>query len=460
MAGWLAQQPPEVRSRWLAELSEDDRAALLTDWRFLARPEQLPPPGDWTTWLFLGGRGAGKTRSGAEFTQAEVEAGRARRPALIGPTASDIRDVMVEGPTGILAVASSRWMPKYEPSKRRLTWPNGVRAKLFSAEEPERLRGPQHDFYWGDEPAAWRFPEAFDQLMLGLRLGTRPRGVLTTTPKPVRLIRDLVADDDVVITHSTTYRNRANLAAPFLKKIVKRYEGTRLGRQELLAELLSDVPGALWTHELIEKHRLHVDQRGKLVLPEIVRVACAIDPAVTRGEDADETGIIVGALGANDHVYIFEDLSGRDAPVEWALKVKNAHGRRALDVVVGEANNGGDLVELNVRAVWSGAPYKKVHASRGKRARAEPVSSLYERGLVHHVGVFPELEQELTSWVPDMGLESPNRHDALVWLVHELALQDQDDAVLDFYGEEVERQRRLKAAMQAATGQEALTAHG
>jgi phage terminase large subunit-like protein len=270
-AGWLASLPEAMRTELLGELSPSQARALVYEWRFWARPNQLPPEGDWRVWLLLAGRGFGKTRTGAEMIRARAIARTARRLALVAPTAGDARDVMVEGDSGILAISPPWERPRYEPSKRRLTWPNGAIATLFSADEPERLRGPQHDAAWCDELASWRYPEAWDMLMFGLRLGIDPRVVITTTPRPTTLLRELIVDPTVVVTRGTTYENRANLALGFLGQIVRKYEGTRLGRQELNAELLEDVPGALWNRGLIEGTRA-------CSAPALIRVVVAIDP--------------------------------------------------------------------------------------------------------------------------------------------------------------------------------------
>jgi len=392
------------RLRYLRELQAQ---AAGPRWRDIARPAQLAPDGDWTVWLYSGGRGAGKSRAGAEWVHEQVQKG-ARRIALVGPTAGDVRDVMVEGESGILNCGPVR--PTYEPSKRRVTWPNGAIATTYSADEPDRLRGPQHDAAWCDEIAAWRYPQAWDMLMLGLRLGTDPRVVATTTPKPVKLVRDLMAT--AVVTRSTTYDNLDNLAPTFREQILSRYEGTRLGRQELLAELLEDVPGALWTRDLIEK------ARG--VAPDLSRIVVAIDPAVTSGEQSDATGIIV--VGSIQNVgYVLEDLSGRYPPEQWANIAVDAYRRWEADRIVAEANNGGDLVASVLRAVNPNVPVRLVRASRGKRARAEPVSALYEQGRIIHAGTFPELEDELCVWTPDT-VESPDRMDAMVWGLTDLML--------------------------------------
>jgi predicted phage terminase large subunit-like protein len=402
--------PDAERRALLDGLSDSDADDLLHDWRFWARPDQLAPPGDWRTWLILAGRGWGKTRTGAEWVRAEVEAGRRGRLALIGATAADVRDVMIEGESGIMATARPSFRPVYEPSKRRVTWPNGAIATAYSADEPDRLRGPQHDGAWPDELAAWRYPEALDMLMFGLRLGNDPRSVVTTTPRPTKLIRELITAPTTTVTTGSTYDNLANLAPAFAEQIIRKYEGTRLGRQELLAELLTDVPGALWTYAMLEDRR---------AAPDLVRVVVAIDPAVTSGEDSDETGIVVAGLGVDGRGYVLADRSCRLSPDGWASRAVGAFDDHRADLVVAEVNNGGDMVESTVRTVRKTLPYKKIHASRGKQTRAQPVAALYEQGRVSHVEVFPELEEQLTTWTPESGT-SPDRLDALVWALTEL----------------------------------------
>ncbi|MDR9392599.1 MAG: terminase family protein, partial [Trueperaceae bacterium] len=377
-----------------------------------ARPNQLPPEGSWTTWLLLAGRGFGKTRTGAEFVRSEIENNRAHRVALIAPTAADTRDVMIEGESGLLNVCPPWNRPKYEPSKRRLTWPNGAIATMYSADEPERLRGPQHDLLWADELAAWRYPQAWDMAMLGLRLGT-PRAVVTTTPKPTKLIQALTKSDTVAITRGSTFDNRANLAPAFFEQIIQKYEGTRLGRQELYAEVLTDTPGALWTRDLIEAAHATSDP------PELVRVVVAIDPAVTSGEESDETGIIVAGIDHDKHLHVLEDGSMRGTPSEWATKAVRLFDQYAADRVVAETNNGGDLVEATLRTVRRNLPYRKVTATRGKRMRAEPIAALYEQHKAHHHGNLSTLEDQMVTFTPDT-IDSPDRLDALVWAATEL----------------------------------------
>jgi phage terminase large subunit-like protein len=416
--------------RAAAGLGDEDAAALAHAWAICGRAKQAPPAGDWRIWLLLAGRGFGKTRSGAEWVRTRIENNRAGRVALVAPTAADARDVMIEGASGLIAVARPEFKPSYEPSRRRLVWPNGAIVTAFSAEEPERLRGPQHDAAWCDELAAWPYEEAWDNLMLGLRLGTDPRCVVTTTPRPVKLLRRLLADDEaVMVTHGATRENARHLAPAFLDTIVRRYEGTRLGRQELEAELLDDTPGALWARALFEREGARV-----AVAPSLRRVVVALDPAMTSGEEADETGIVVAGLGHDSQGYVLADLSGRMAPHRWAVLALDAYRDYKADRIVGEVNNGGDLVAATLRAIDAGAAFKEVRASRGKLARAEPVAALYERGQVHHVGTFPALEDQMCGYSGARGIASPDRLDALVWALSELMLEREEAAaVLEYY---------------------------
>jgi phage terminase large subunit-like protein len=419
-ASSLASLPEPLRNKVVWSLTRKQALRLKHDWPYRARPEQLPPPGDWRVWLLLAGRGFGKTRTGAELVRTRVGAHTARRIALVAPTAADARDVMVEGESGLLALAPPADRPLYEPSNRRLTWPNGAVATTYSADEPERLRGPQHDFAWCDELAAWRYPEAWDMLMFGLRLGDDPRAVVTTTPRPTRLIRALLADPKVVMTRGATAENRANLAPAFLDQIVKRYQGTRLGRQELDAELLDDMPGGLWQRGIIEATRT-------VTVPKFSRVVVAIDPAVSTSEHADETGIIAAGRDANGHGYVLADASGRYAPAEWARVAIAAYGARHADRIVAEINNGGDMVEATLRMIDPNVPFSAVRAARGKVARAEPVAALYEQGRIHHIGAFPQLEDQMCSFTSDFDRKaagySPDRVDALVWALTELLVE-------------------------------------
>jgi predicted phage terminase large subunit-like protein len=408
--------------------------AIESDWQSIARPEQLPPPGDWATWMILAGRGAGKTRTGAEWVRSLAEATSVARIALVGPTAADARDVMVEGESGIMAICPNSNRPTYEPSKRRLTWRNGVQATLFSAEEPARLRGPQHGAAWLDELGAWQnAQETWDMLQFGLRIGRKPRQVITTTPKPTKLIRALMKRDgqDVIVTRGRTIDNAANLAPSFLSQIVSRYEGTRLGRQELNAELLEDVPGALWTRDLIEDGR-----RSKTDLPSMTRIVVALDPAVTVSEGSDETGIVVAGLGVDGHGYVLEDASGKLTPIEWARRAVALYRKWGADRIVAEANQGGALVETTIRTVDRNVSLKAVHASRGKITRAEPIAALAEQFRIHLAGSFPELEDQLCTFAAG-STDSPDRLDALVWAFTELMVEtgQQFTGFLDYYRE-------------------------
>lgn len=410
--------PLKSRQLFLNQLTEEDCETLLHDWRFVGREKQQQPTGSWQTWMLMAGRGWGKTRTGAEFIKARVESGEGRRIALVGRTAADARDVMIEGESGLLNISPPWNMPRYEPSKRRLTWPNGAIAVAYSADKPDQLRGPQHDTAWLDELASWRYMDAYDQLQFGLRLG-HPRQIITTTPRPIEIIRQLLRDPHTVTTIGSTLENRDNLAPHALRRLLERYAGTRIGRQELEAELLDDAPGALWNRKLLDETRVRST-------PELKRIVVAIDPAVSVGEDANETGIIVAGLGENGHGYILDDLTNDGKPSEWASIAIAAYNRYMADRIIGEANNGGDMIENTIRTVRDDqdrpigrdVSYKKIHASRGKVARAEPVVSLYEQGRVHHVGVFPQLEDQQCQWI--QGDPSPDRLDAAVWAITEL----------------------------------------
>jgi phage terminase large subunit-like protein len=430
----------------IAAMTTADALELTHDWSFWARDEQKAPAGDWRVWLYLAGRGAGKTRSGAEWTREAVTTGGRRRIALVAPTAADARDVMVEGESGILAVSPAVARPIYEPSKRRLTWPNGAIATTYSADEPERLRGPQHDAAWCDELGAWRYPEAWDMLMFGLRLGRQPRCVVTTTPRSVRVLHEVLGRQDCVVTRGTSFENRDNLAPSFFSSIVRKYQGTRIGRQELEAELLQDVPGALWSHGIIEAARVSA-------VPELVRVVVAIDPAVTSGDDADETGIIVAGRDRNGDGYVLADLSGRYPPIEWARIAVSAYRTHGADRIVAEVNQGGDLVEQTIRTVDPNAAFTAVRASRGKLTRAEPISALYEQGRVHHLGVFPALEDQMVAFTPDIdrAAGSPDRADALVWALAELMIAPMASfGVYELYRQMAEEQETRELALIAA----------
>ena len=417
----------KARLRALTARSKADRLGLLSpaqlreleqDWYLRdpiasgARVEQVPPDGEWSTWLVLAGRGWGKTRTGAEWIHERVRQG-ARHLALVAPTAADARDVMVEGPAGILACAREADRPLYESSKRRVTWASGATATLFSAEEPDRLRGPQHDTAWCDEVASWtRIDDAWSMLQFGMRLG-QPRTLVTTTPRPVKVVRDLLADPSTVVTRGSTYDNAANLASSFLAEIRRRYEGTRLGRQELYAELLTDTPGALWTRAMIER-------AAARVAPELRRVVVAVDPSVAADGGGDECGIVVAGIDFEGVLWVLRDGSGNLSPSDWSRRAVALADEHEADAIVAESNQGGALVEQTLRAAGARVRVRLVHAARGKRVRAEPVAALYEQARVRHLPGLQRLEDELCTWASASGDPSPNRLDALVWACFEL----------------------------------------
>jgi phage terminase large subunit-like protein len=402
-------------------------------WELKARPNQLLPVGDWSVCLFCAGRGWGKTKVLSETANSWSHI--YQRQAIVAATAADCRDVMVEGESGILATAPNWHRPTYESTRRRVVWPNGAVAFLYSAEEPERLRGPQHGAALCDELGSWRVPETWDQLQFGLRLGRAPKIVVATTPRPTKLLRSLLAREGqgVIVIRGSSYENRANLAPGFFDSIVKKYEGTRLGRQELEAELLADVPGALWTLEMLDRCR-----RDRA--PELQRIVVSIDPAVSSREGSDETGIIVAGKDERGHGYILEDLSGRYQPHQWSTIAVEAYRRHQADRIIAEVNQGGDLVESTVRMISADVPFTAIHASRGKFIRAEPVSALFEQNKVHLVGNFPHLEDQLTSFVPDLDRNrsgSPDRADSMVYALTELLVeQERYGGLLAFYESE------------------------
>jgi phage terminase large subunit-like protein len=400
------------RQAFLNSLGNAEKAAIFYHWPFWARDNQLPPSGDWRVWLILAGRGFGKTRSGAELVRARVESGRWGRIALVAETAADARDVMVEGESGLLAVSPPWNRPLYEPSKRRLTWLNGAIATTYSGDDPDQLRGPQHDGAWADEPAKWRYSlDAWNQLEFGLRLGDHPQVVATTTPRPIPLIKQLVADRQTIVTRGSTYDNRPNLAQSFIERVLDRYEGTRLGQQELYAMLLDDTPGALWNRAILEATRVRE-------VPKLVHIVVGVDPAASSDEGANETGIVVVGKGGDGHGYVLADRTVLGSPVTWAKAALHAYATYQADRIVVERNNGGEMVEHTIRTTEGGkdVPIQTVWASRGKYTRAEPVSALYEQGRFHHVGMFAQLEDQQCGYVPGVpGMDSPDRMDAMVW---------------------------------------------
>lgn len=412
-------------------------------WGAQRRPSQIPPDWAWRHWLIMAGRGFGKTRTGAEWVREEVMHHGARRVALVAATAADYRDVMVEGESGILEVCDRYGIAvKWEPSKRKLTFPNGAIAKCYSAEKPNRLRGPQHDRYWADEPAAWdNALDTWDNLQFGLRLGTNPRGVLTTTPKPVPIVRTILAqkrtdarpNGTVAVTTGTTYENVDNLAPAFKDEILGRYEGTRLGRQELLGELLEDTPGALWRYAMLEATRVAFPP------PFLQRIVIGVDPKTGTPEDrpgledqpGSETGIIAVGIDSLGEGYVLEDASIDGTPLEWATAVVNTYRKWQADRIVAEANQGGAMVESTLRQVDPNLPITLVHASRGKLTRAEPVAAKYEQRKMHHVGAYPRLESQMTTY--DGSGDSPDRMDALVWATTDLMIRESTEVREDNY---------------------------
>jgi phage terminase large subunit-like protein len=411
-ASQLALLPPDAREAFFAECTPEELAALEYDWTgFWARPNQLPPHGPWKVWLILAGRGFGKSRTGAEQVIAWARTPK-RRIALVAETAADARDVMVEGESGILACAPPWCQPKYEPSKRRLTWPNGTLATTYSGDAPEQLRGPQHHYGWCDEVAKWKYAQdSWDNFELGLRLGEHPQAIATTTPRPIPLLRHLLTDPGTVVTRGSTYDNTVNLAASFKERILSKYEGTRLGRQELHAELLEDTPGALWTRKLLEDSRVRTT-------PALKRIVIGLDPG-------GEAGIIVAGVGEDGHGYVLEDLSISGSPATWAGQAITGYYKYKANAIIAETNHGGEMVLTTIATQDANVATKKVWASQGKYARAEPVSALYEKGLVHHVGMFATLEDQMCNWVPGEGLPSPNELDAAVWALTDLMLGDE-----------------------------------
>jgi phage terminase large subunit-like protein len=417
----LAKLPPGQRRAALEGMSAADLAALEWYWPFWARPDQLPPEGEWRTFLLLGGRGSGKTRASAEWVRAQMESGQRRQLGIIGPTADAVRRIMIEGPSGILSVCPPWNRPSYEPSTRKIVWPNGAIAYAFSAEEPDRLRGPNFDAHWCDEITSWaNAPDVWDMLQMALRIpgpqGHSPCGVVSTTPKNQPLLRAIMTAPSTVISRARTSDNAANLDASTLAYLNEKYGGSRLGWQELDAELLEDLEGALWNRNLIDACRV---KRG--AEPAMQRIVISIDPPGASSQDSAEAGIVVAGLGADRHAYVLADLSGRYSPEQWARRAVGAfHGWKA-DRIVAEKNFGGEMVESTIRLVDPLVAVRMVTASRGKQLRAEPVASWYEQHRVHHVGDgFAQLEDQMCGWCPTEPGPSPDRVDSLVWACTEL----------------------------------------
>jgi len=389
-------------------------AAFLKWWHpqmGLARLEQRPPQGNWSNWLYIAGRGAGKTRTAAEWLALQAIRADKTRWAVVAPTFADARDTCLEGESGLIAVLN-RYdeLDQYNRSQGALTLKNGSRIKIFSGEEPERLRGPQHHGAWVDELAAFRYlQETWDQLQFGLRLGQHPQVVVTTTPKPRGLLKELMTrtDNTVVITRGSTFDNAANLAPTALLELRARYEGTTLGKQELYGEMIDVVDGALFTRQQID------DNRSDKPIGRIMSTVVSVDPAVTNNDSSDETGIVVCASDDQGNGYVLADLTMKGRPDQWANATINAFDQWKCDCIVVEVNQGGDMVAQTLRTVRSLLPIKEVRATKGKRLRAEPIAAMYEQGRIHHLGTFPQLEDQMCTWVPDEG-KSPDRLDAMV----------------------------------------------
>jgi phage terminase large subunit-like protein len=410
----------DAQQVWLGQVTKEQFHRVRTDFRGHASVAQLEPDGGWLIWLFLGGRGAGKTRAGAEWVHRSVRAG-SRHVALVAPTFGDVREVMIEGVSGLLNIGPDDERPRYEVSRKRLVWPNGAIGHAFSAEDPDGLRGPQFDLAWGDELAAWAEPEkTLNTLRMGLRLDDKPRLMLTTTPRPLPLLKHLTGSAEVAVSHQPTAANADNLAPGFVAAMEQAYGGSALGRQELDGLLIDDPPGALWTRNQVE-----AACRAKAFNPG--RIIVAVDPPITGGPRADECGIVVAGVsegGPDRRAIILADRSfGPAMPADWAAAVAGAYEEFEADAVIAEANQGGEMVRSVLRAASTDLPIKLVHATRGKHVRAEPVAALYAARRIVHAGHFPALEDQMCAFgAPDAPRASPDRVDALVWAITELLL--------------------------------------
>jgi phage terminase large subunit-like protein len=389
-------------------------------WDYVGRANQQEPQGKWDVWALIAGRGFGKTRTGSEIVR--KWSNEVPSILLIGATSTDMRDIMIDGPSGILATSHKNNYPLYEPSKLRLTWKSGCVCLLRSADEPDRIRGVEAYRAWLDEFAAWNYPQdAWDMITMAVRIGDTKK-LITTTPRRLNVLKKIVAYPGTIITRGSTYDNIDNLSEAFRQTIIERYEGTRIGRQEIYAEILDDTEGALWKQDLIDKNRVKV-------APELKRIVVAVDPAVTSKPESDETGIIISGKGIDGHVYVLFDSSGKFTPHQWAQRSVTCYENYRADRIVAEVNNGGDLVETNIRMFNPDVPFKSVYASRGKVIRAEPIVALYEQGKVHHVGTHDKLEEQMTTWDPEKD-KSPDRVDALVWGIADLMYQQTDPEIL------------------------------
>lgn len=416
-AEFLASLSEPERTKELARLTPEAKAALLYEWKFWARPNQLAPEGDWAVWLALAGRGFGKTEAGAQWVRERVAEG-ARSIALIAETQKDLEEVMV---ARLISIYPEHERPKVRYKPVRILWPNGAQALGYNGTEPDQLRGPEFDTAWVDELAKYRYArETWDMLQFTMRSGTDPRIFVTTTPRPIPVVKEIAAAKDTRITRGSTFDNASNLPAAFLERLREKYEGTRLGRQELHAEILDDVPGALWNRAVLDEHRIKPEQ-----LPEMQRIVVACDPSGADGKSdkADDIGIVAAGLGIDGRYYVLADETCNLSPEGWGKRTVQTYHNHVADRVVGEANFGGDMVRFVIKAADPSVPYKAVKASRGKTVRAEPISALYEQGKVSHVGGFAALEDEMVNFTPSgyIGDGSPNRADALVWAITELS---------------------------------------
>lgn len=431
--------PIEKRQKILNSFSKEELAALKYNWKFNQRPAQREPEGDWSDWLILAGRSWGKTKCGSEWIRSLIDSNQAGRIALVGRTPGDVRDVMLEGDSGIMNVFPPHQRPTYQPALRKVTFYNGAVAYTYSSAEPNALRGPQHDAAWGDEPAAWYYPEeTYNMLKMGLRLGKNPRMVLTTTPRPIPFINSLLYQVDhdgnilkdgdgnylrnpaTAISTGTSWENQNNVSAKWFSDLERMYVGTRLGRQELYAELLADVEGALITQAILDRARFippFINNEYKM--PEFKVIGIGVDPATTNNKTSDTTGIIVGALGVDGIGYILEDLTMKGSPDEWGNAVNNAYLKHFAGKIVAESNQGGDMVKYVLKTINPNLPITLIHASTSKSARAQPIAALYEQGRIKHIGSHAKLESEWITWVPGEG-ESPGRIDAEVHLLTNL----------------------------------------
>lgn len=431
--------PSDEQMKRIMSLTDEEADLLLYDYDWNARPNQIIPQNGWGILILKAGRGFGKTWVGAHWIKREVQTNKYCN--LMGSTMNDVIKTMIMGPSGIMSICSKHEKPTFKNGE--LQWPNGARSLLFSAEEPERLRGPNHMKIWMDEVGSWRYQDSFDQAMFGLRLGKNPQCLITTTPRTTPLFKKLMANPRTLVMHGSTYDNKDNLAQVFLDKMADDYEGTRLGRQELYGELLEENENALWNLTMLDA--LRVESYNNFS-----RIVVAIDPAVTNNDSSDNTGIVVCGKGEDGHYYIIEDLTMKGKPSEWATVAVNAYHKYNADRIVAETNNGGDLVEDVIRNVDRNVSYKKVTATRGKILRAEPIAALYEQKKVHHIGLgvnvskLKKLEEQMCNFTgTDLKQKSPDRLDALVWGLTELS-ESKNGGFLDYIDQEKARLKEEK----------------